>query len=90
VRATTDQACRGQKAKRALCRRYEPFGIGGIWENWKDPGSGGWVRTFAIITTDANSQVADIHDRMPLILGSEDHGRWLGDEPDPADRSPPS
>ena len=45
-----------------------PFGIGGIWENWRDPLSGEWIRTFAIITTDANELVADIHDRMPLTL----------------------
>jgi hypothetical protein len=24
-----------------------------LWENWHDPTSGEWVRTFAIITTDA-------------------------------------
>jgi hypothetical protein len=21
-----------------------PFGIGGLWENWKDPVSGEWIR----------------------------------------------
>jgi len=21
-----------------------PFGIGGLWENWKDPSSGEWIR----------------------------------------------
>jgi putative SOS response-associated peptidase YedK len=31
-----------------------PFGLGGMWENWKEPASGEWLRTFAIITTDAN------------------------------------
>jgi putative SOS response-associated peptidase YedK len=46
---------------------------------------GEWTRTFAVITTDANALVAEIHDRMPLILASEDYVRWLGDEPDPAD-----
>jgi putative SOS response-associated peptidase YedK len=61
-----------------------PFGIGGLWENWKDPTSGEWLRTFAIITTDANEMVAEIHDRMPLILVSADYGRWLSDEPRPA------
>ena len=35
-----------------------PFGIAGIWENWKEPASGEWVRTFAIITTDSNELVA--------------------------------
>jgi putative SOS response-associated peptidase YedK len=27
--------------------------------------------------------VAEIHDRMPLILAPGDYGRWLGDEPGP-------
>jgi hypothetical protein len=35
-----------------------PFGIGGLWENWKDPFSGEWIRTLVIITTDANELVA--------------------------------
>jgi putative SOS response-associated peptidase YedK len=62
-----------------------PFGIAGIWENWKEPASGEWVRTFAIITTAANELVADIHDRMPVILAPDDFARWLREEPDPRD-----
>jgi hypothetical protein len=27
----------------------KPFGIGGIWKNWKDPATGEWI-----ISTDAN------------------------------------
>ena len=42
-------------------------------------------RTFAIITTDANELVAEIHDRMPLILAPTDYARWLSEEPDPGD-----
>lgn len=34
---------------------------------------------FAIITTGANRSVADIHDRMPLIIGSSEIKRWLSD-----------
>ena len=41
-----------------------PFGLAGIWENWREPASGEWLRTFAILTTDANELVAAIHDRM--------------------------
>jgi putative SOS response-associated peptidase YedK len=59
--------------------------IAGIWENWNEPTSGEWIRTFAIITTDANELVADIHDGMPVILAPSDYARWLGDEPDPRD-----
>jgi putative SOS response-associated peptidase YedK len=62
-----------------------PFGIGGIWENWKDLATGEWIRTFAAITTDANALVAEIHDRMPLIIATKDYVRWLGDEPDAHD-----
>jgi putative SOS response-associated peptidase YedK len=43
------------------------------------------MRTFAIITTDANGLVADIHDRMPVILSRYDYARWLSEEPDPRD-----
>lgn len=48
-------------------RDGSPFGIGGLWENWKDPASGEWIRTFVVITTGANELVAQIHDRMPLL-----------------------
>jgi putative SOS response-associated peptidase YedK len=62
-----------------------PFGIGGLWENWKSPITGQWLRTFCIITTPANVLVSRIHDRMPLILARSDLERWLGPEPDPSD-----
>ena len=83
-----DQGTEGQTA----LRRHEersPFVIGGLWENWKDPTSGEGMRTFAIITTDANELVAEIHDRMPLILAPTDYIRWLSDEPDPGDLMKP-
>lgn len=62
-----------------------PFALAGLWENWQDPATGEWTRTFCVLTTEANSLVGDVHDRMPVILRTEDHARWLGDEPDPAD-----
>jgi putative SOS response-associated peptidase YedK len=50
------KAIKGQKVKQPYAiamKDGSPFGIGGLWENWHDPTSGEWVRTFAIITTDA-------------------------------------
>ena len=82
------KALKWQKAKQPYAiamKDGQPFGIGGLWENWKDPASGEWIRTFAVITTDANELVAEIHDRMPLILAVGDYNRWLSDEPDPRD-----
>jgi putative SOS response-associated peptidase YedK len=48
----------------------EAFTLAGLWENWKDPSSGEWVRTFTIITTDANELVAKIQYR-PCSSGDE-------------------
>jgi putative SOS response-associated peptidase YedK len=62
-----------------------PFGIAGVWENWKSLETDEWVRTFTIITVPANDLVAAIHDRMPAIRHREDYDRWLGIEPDPRD-----
>lgn len=76
---------RGKQPYAIAMRDRSPFGLGGIWENWRHPETGEWLRTFAIITVPANALVADIHDRMPLILAREDFGRWLGTEPDPRD-----
>jgi putative SOS response-associated peptidase YedK len=43
------------------------------------------TRTFNIITTNAIALMAELHDRMPVILESEDWPTWLGEvEGDPA------
>ena len=62
----------------------KPFGVAGIWENWRSP-EGRWERTFCIITVAANEVVATVHDRMPAIVPIAHHRRWLGTEPDPRD-----
>jgi putative SOS response-associated peptidase YedK len=62
----------------------EPFTLAGLWENWKDPTSGEWQRTFTIVTTEANELVAKLHDRMPVVVAPEHRDRWLTDD-DPHD-----
>ena len=62
-----------------------PFGVAGLWENWRNPDTGEWERTFAIITVPSNDLVGQIHDRMPAILKPGSYERWLGPEPDPHD-----
>jgi putative SOS response-associated peptidase YedK len=63
----------------------EPFAFAALWENWKDPKTSDWLRTFTILTTKPNELVAPLHDRMPVILEPESYDRWLGNDPDPAD-----
>jgi putative SOS response-associated peptidase YedK len=62
----------------------EILALAGLWEGWKSP-DGETVRTFAIITTDADTEMAALHDRMPVIREQEDRPLWFGEvEGDPA------
>jgi putative SOS response-associated peptidase YedK len=54
------------------------FSFAGIWSEDKDK-VGETVRTFAIITTEANEFMRTIHDRMPVILPREREMSWLED-----------
>jgi putative SOS response-associated peptidase YedK len=54
--------------------------LAGLWETWRSL-AGERVRSFAIITTTPNELCAEIHNRMPVILGSETWPAWLGEEP---------
>ena len=40
--------------------------------------------SFAILTTEANRLVAQIHNRMPVILHPDDEATWLNPEATPA------
>lgn len=65
-----------------------PFALAAIQEEWVHPATRETIRTFAVVTCEPNKMVADIHDRMPVIVKPEDYDRWLFDE-DPADLMKP-
>jgi putative SOS response-associated peptidase YedK len=48
----------------------------GIWETWSR-GDAEQRHGFAILTRDANEDVAMVHDRMPVIVGADDRAAWL-------------
>jgi putative SOS response-associated peptidase YedK len=52
------------------------FGFAGIWDRWKNP-LGEIIETCSIITTTPNALLADVHDRMPVILPLEQYDLWL-------------
>jgi putative SOS response-associated peptidase YedK len=54
----------------------EPLAMGGLWESWRRP-DGEILRTTCIITTGPNGVMEPIHDRMPVILRTEDWQAWL-------------
>lgn len=57
-----------------------PFAFAGLWERWHK-GQGAPLDTCTIITTTPNELVADLHDRMPVILPPTRFEEWL--EPAP-------
>jgi putative SOS response-associated peptidase YedK len=81
------QKIRGPKQPYAIAMKSgEPFALAALWESWKRPVTGGIIRTFCVITTEANALVAQVHDRMPVIIPPEAYDRWLSPiEPDPRD-----
>ena len=58
----------------------EPFAFAGLWAIWHGEDEE-TLRTATIITTQANSELGDIHDRMPVILdGPDEEQAWLDHE----------
>jgi putative SOS response-associated peptidase YedK len=72
----------------------EPMSLAGLWERWRQ-GDGAEVLSCTIITTAANSVMAPIHDRMPVILSRDGCEAWLRPteatppEPSPLQSCPP-
>jgi putative SOS response-associated peptidase YedK len=56
-----------------------PLALAGLWAGWHDPSIDEVRRTFTIITTTPNDALADLHDRMPVVLGERSWDRWLTD-----------
>jgi len=58
----------------------EPYAIGGIFSEWIDKQTGKIIKSYAMVTTEANELMAEIHNtkkRMPLILTPENEKLWL-------------
>ncbi|MAI59353.1 MAG: DUF159 family protein [Rhodobacteraceae bacterium] len=51
--------------------------MAGVWQDWELNGE--IISSCAIVTTDANSKMAKIHHRLPVILNNDDWSLWLGE-----------
>lgn len=73
----------------------QPFAVAGLWSIWTNRASpvqdsvGGddgqregdhRRRTCCVVTRDANSALASVHDRMPVVLEKEHWPVWLGED----------
>jgi putative SOS response-associated peptidase YedK len=57
-----------------------PIAIAVLWEGWQHA-NGDTLLTFVMVTTPPNALIGTITDRMPAIVGPDDHAKWLGEEP---------
>lgn len=68
---------RGKKyPRRIVLNDRGLFAMAGLWDSWRRP-DGKEIESTAIVTTEPNSLVGAIHNRMPVILKNEDEGLWL-------------
>ncbi len=64
------------------------FGFAGLYDIYTDA-EGNKLKSYTIITTEANEMVAPIHNRMPVILSPKNEEIWLNpDLHDPAELLP--
>lgn len=70
-----------ERGKRPMCITPQTggfFAMAGIWERWEpEDQPTGAVESCAILTTAANSLMAPIHDRMPVLLDKGGVEAWL-------------
>lgn len=58
-------------------RDGRPIAAAGIWSSWRVDDSSPWLHTCCLVTTAANTTIAAVHDRMPVVLEADDWGSWL-------------
>lgn len=61
---------------RIFLRNEKLFAMAGLWEQWTSS-EGDIIRTFSILTTEANGLMRGVHHRMPVILPREKEQIWL-------------
>ena len=59
-------------------KNKEPFTFAGLWDSWRNPQlSEDVLSTFTIITTEPNSMLKNIHNRMPVVFDQPMGRQWL-------------
>ncbi|WP_251330230.1 SOS response-associated peptidase [Haloplanus pelagicus] len=82
----------GKQPYRVAFEDDRPFAMAGIWSRWKPPsrqtGLGEFghgdvsedpepMESFAVVTTEPNDLVADLHHRMAVVLEPDEESTWL-------------
>lgn len=74
-------------------KQQHPLALAGLWSEWHHPKTKGLLRSFTIVTTQANPLMQHIHNnpklkapRMPFILPQELEDAWLKPITDDVDK----
>ena len=59
------------------CPRWFADPYGGLWDTWKNPETGQPLLSCAMVITEPNDFVAEVHDRMPVLLSEDQFEPWL-------------
>ncbi len=54
--------------------------VAGLWDEWKNPDTGKPLNSCTMIICEPNDFVAEVHDRMPVLLAEKDFQPWLHGE----------
>jgi putative SOS response-associated peptidase YedK len=75
---------KGPKEPYRVHRGDDLMALGGVWREWSGEidGRERRVRSVTILTTEPNDLMADLHDRMPVLLRPEEERAWLGGGPE--------
>lgn len=65
-------------------RDGQPITIAGLFDDWKDRTTDEKLKSCAMVITGPNKFVAQVHDRMPVILKENDFEQWEKGDPNDA------
>jgi len=51
--------------------------IAGLWDEWRDKANGETLKSCTMIITEPNEFVAEVHNRMPVLLTEQEFEPWL-------------
>ena len=57
----------------------DPFAVAGLWRSTAE-----WGDSYTMVMTDSSAQMVDVHDRMPVILRTDDWAKWTSGSADDA------
>ena len=64
-----------EKKYRIRKKNYETFWLGGIWSKWSSP-DGAELESCCILTTEPNSLIRPLHNRMPVVIPEKYEEQW--------------